>query len=148
MRPNFHPEGQVFDDSKLTRGKGKADKNPPITQLWHLKGRCPEGTVPIRRTKEEDILRSSSVELFGKKNNKSIPQPPKSADLDLISQIGHEVLVCLCIYIYPYINDFGERTLAIFFFSSSSNGCLQLILSFYVFSLLLFGVLLACNSIC
>lgn len=147
MRPNFHPEGQVFDDSKLTRRKGKADKNPPITQLWHLKGRCPEGTVPIRRTKEEDILRSSSVELFGKKNNKSIPQPPKSADLDLISQIGHEVLVCLCIYIYPYINDFGERTLAIFFFSSS-NGCLQLILSLCVFSLLLFGVLLACNSIC
>lgn len=108
MRPNFHPEGQVFDDSKLTRGKGKADKNPPITQLWHLKGRCPEGTVPIRRTKEEDILRSSSVELFGKKNNKSIPQPPKSADLDLISQIGHEVLInlrpCVSMYIYIYIS--------------------------------------------
>jgi len=28
---------------------------------------CPEGTVPIRRTKEEDILRANSVSSFGKK---------------------------------------------------------------------------------
>ncbi|WOK99894.1 hypothetical protein Cni_G08606 [Canna indica] len=37
-------------------------------QLWTISGEtCPEGTVAIRRTKEEDILRAPSVERFGKK---------------------------------------------------------------------------------
>ncbi|XP_065004308.1 protein neprosin isoform X1 [Musa acuminata AAA Group] len=37
-------------------------------QLWRTSGgTCPEGTVPIRRTKEEDILRASSVRRFGRK---------------------------------------------------------------------------------
>ena len=37
-----------------------------ITQLWHLNGRCPEETIPIRRTKEEDLLRASSVANYGR----------------------------------------------------------------------------------
>ncbi|CAI9775368.1 unnamed protein product [Fraxinus pennsylvanica] len=37
-------------------------------QLWSLSGEsCPEGTVPIRRTSEQDILRASSLSRFGKK---------------------------------------------------------------------------------
>ncbi|RZR94426.1 hypothetical protein BHM03_00023112, partial [Ensete ventricosum] len=37
-------------------------------QLWRVSGEsCPGGTVPIRRTKEEDILRASSVKRFGRK---------------------------------------------------------------------------------
>lgn len=37
-------------------------------QLWSLSGEsCPEGTVPIRRTTEHDILRASSVRRFGRK---------------------------------------------------------------------------------
>ncbi|WOK99936.1 hypothetical protein Cni_G08648 [Canna indica] len=37
-------------------------------QLWASAGEsCPEGTVPIRRTKEDDILRASSLRRFGKK---------------------------------------------------------------------------------
>lgn len=88
MRPNYHPEGPVFYDSKIS-SKEKGNKKP-ITQLWHLNGKCPEGTVPIRRTKEEDILRASSVESFGKKNQKTIPKP-NSVEIDFASQTGHEV---------------------------------------------------------
>ncbi|GAB2280496.1 hypothetical protein Dimus_015123 [Dionaea muscipula] len=37
-------------------------------QLWHLSGEaCPEGTIPIRRTREEDMLRASSIRRFGRK---------------------------------------------------------------------------------
>ncbi|VFQ87705.1 unnamed protein product [Cuscuta campestris] len=37
-------------------------------QLWRMSGEwCPDGTVPIRRTSEEDILRASSVRRFGRK---------------------------------------------------------------------------------
>ncbi|KAF5801884.1 putative neprosin [Helianthus annuus] len=37
-------------------------------QLWSLSGEyCPEGTIPIRRTTEQDILRASSIKRFGRK---------------------------------------------------------------------------------
>nr|DAD42085.1 TPA_asm: hypothetical protein HUJ06_000315 [Nelumbo nucifera] len=87
LRPNFHPEG-LYDESKVsTRPK---DRPRTITQLWHLNGRCPEGTIPIRRTKKEDILRASSVKRFGKKKHRTIPKPT-SADPDLINESGHQV---------------------------------------------------------
>ncbi|XP_031287706.1 uncharacterized protein LOC116146455 [Pistacia vera] len=37
-------------------------------QLWTISGEsCPEGTVPIRRTTEKDVLRASSIKRFGRK---------------------------------------------------------------------------------
>ncbi|CAK9158616.1 unnamed protein product, partial [Ilex paraguariensis] len=88
MRPNYHPEG-LLDDNKVSNSKSQNDGSKPIAQLWNLNGRCPEGTIPIRRTKREDILRASSVESFGKKKNSSVPKP-KSAGPDFISQYGHQ----------------------------------------------------------
>ncbi|XP_004509631.1 protein neprosin-like [Cicer arietinum] len=46
------------------------DNSSDIFQLWSLSGEsCPEGTIPIRRTLEEDILRAGSISKFGKKLN-------------------------------------------------------------------------------
>jgi hypothetical protein len=88
VRPNFHPEGKFFGESKVS------SKSKPITQLWHKNGRCSEGTIPIRRTKKDDILRASSVQNFGKKKHKSTPQPKPAKPLpDIFSaQSGHQVL--------------------------------------------------------
>ncbi|XP_057421053.1 uncharacterized protein LOC130715070 [Lotus japonicus] len=42
-------------------------------QLWRLSGEtCPEGTIPIRRTTEQDMLRASSVNGFGRKFVRSV----------------------------------------------------------------------------
>nr|XP_016451034.1 PREDICTED: uncharacterized protein LOC107775772 [Nicotiana tabacum] len=42
-------------------------------QLWRLSGEtCPEGTIPVRRTKEQDILRASSIRRFGRKIRRPI----------------------------------------------------------------------------
>ncbi|KAL0436752.1 UNVERIFIED_CONTAM: hypothetical protein Sradi_0383100 [Sesamum radiatum] len=82
MRPSYHPEG-LFDENKIS-AKPKERTNP-ITQLWHMNGKCPEDTIPIRRTKKEDVLRASSVKRYGKKKHRSIPKP-RSADPDLINQ--------------------------------------------------------------
>ncbi|KAK3020158.1 hypothetical protein RJ639_003056 [Escallonia herrerae] len=87
MRPNYHPEG-LYDENQVSKLKSD-EGSKPLTQLWHLSGRCPEGTIPIRRTKKEDVLRASSVKNYGKKKNTAIPQP-KSADPDLINQSGHQ----------------------------------------------------------
>ncbi|KAJ8563108.1 hypothetical protein K7X08_031560 [Anisodus acutangulus] len=42
-------------------------------QLWRLSGEtCPEGTIPIRRTREQDILRANSLQTFGRKIQRPI----------------------------------------------------------------------------
>ncbi|TVU11234.1 hypothetical protein EJB05_44807 [Eragrostis curvula] len=39
-----------------------------VMQAWHATGEeCPEGTVPIRRTTEKDLLRASSLRRYGRK---------------------------------------------------------------------------------
>ncbi|XWS41248.1 hypothetical protein CRYUN_Cryun17cG0065200 [Craigia yunnanensis] len=87
MTPNFHPEG-VFAQNKVS-SKMKQGSSRTITQLWHMNGKCPEGTIAVRRTNKDDMLRASSIKAFGKKKHKTIPQP-RSADPDLISQSGHQ----------------------------------------------------------
>lgn len=86
-RPGYHPEG-LYDENKVSAENKETVK--PITQLWHMNGQCPEETIPIRRTKKDDVLRASSVKRYGKKKRTSIPQP-RSADPDLINQSGHQV---------------------------------------------------------
>ncbi|CAH2053810.1 unnamed protein product, partial [Thlaspi arvense] len=86
MKPNYHPEG-LFDDNKVS-AKPK-EKETHIPQLWHRYGKCSEGTIPMRRTKEDDVLRASSVKRYGKKKHRTVPIP-KSAEPDLINQNGHQ----------------------------------------------------------
>ncbi|KAG6532012.1 hypothetical protein ZIOFF_005850 [Zingiber officinale] len=83
-RPNFHPEG-LFDDDKVASQK----KTPSGVQLWHQNGRCPEDTVPIRRTSRADVLRASSIKRYGRKKHKSIPNP-LSVEPDLLNENGHQ----------------------------------------------------------
>ncbi|GMN41518.1 hypothetical protein TIFTF001_010740 [Ficus carica] len=48
-------------------------------QLWRLSGEsCPEGTVPIRRTTEKDMLRASSVRRFGRKTRRRVRRDSSS----------------------------------------------------------------------
>ncbi|GER50689.1 hypothetical protein STAS_28010 [Striga asiatica] len=86
-RPSYHPEG-LFDLNEMSA----VHKERPntITQLWHMNGRCPDNTVPIRRTKKEDVLRASSVKSYGKKKHKSSFLKPRSVEPDFTTQTGHQ----------------------------------------------------------
>ncbi|KAM3280334.1 hypothetical protein ACQJBY_047237 [Aegilops geniculata] len=64
MCPSYNPKGMPHH-SNITPHL--------ITQAWHQNGKCPEHTIPIRRTKEEHVLRASSVRRFGTKMPRSIP---------------------------------------------------------------------------
>lgn len=68
-RPNGHkPGGMVTEDF----------------QSWSMSGEsCPEGTIPIRRTTEKDMLRASSVRRFGRKRIRRFRRDTNSN--------GHEV---------------------------------------------------------
>ncbi|CAH9085480.1 unnamed protein product [Cuscuta epithymum] len=91
MMPNYHPES-LFMDGKVLMNRTKSKKRPrPIAQLWHLNGRCPKGTIPIRRTKEDDILRATSIESYGKKKLKSSVPIPGSFNPNVgTTSTGHE----------------------------------------------------------
>ncbi|KAG2611142.1 hypothetical protein PVAP13_4KG125300, partial [Panicum virgatum] len=64
MRPSYHP-GDLYDSSSITPH--------PITQTWQQSGKCPDNTIPIRRTKEGDFMSASSIRRHGKKRPLSIP---------------------------------------------------------------------------
>lgn len=90
MRPAYHPEG-LYDESKVA----SQQQTQTITQMWHRNGKCPEDTIPIRRTKKEDVLRASSVRRYGKKRHRSTPNP-MSVDPDMLNESGHQVIHLQC----------------------------------------------------
>ncbi|XP_076960512.1 protein neprosin-like [Bidens hawaiensis] len=76
LQPAFdHPKlkGQKLLEPPLERPKGhkscnSSDENIHTFQLWTQSNEsCPEGTVPIRRTTQTDVLRASSLKRFGRK---------------------------------------------------------------------------------
>lgn len=87
-RPSGHnPTGMVTEDF----------------QLWSMSGEsCPEGTVPIRRTTEQDMLRASSFRRFGRKLRRHVRRDTNSN--------GHEVRV---------LKRTKQNTAEISFFSNS-----------------------------
>nr|XP_043610864.1 uncharacterized protein LOC122582524 [Erigeron canadensis] len=95
-RPNYRPNWINDDNIKVSsikdpsKHESLSEKQETITQLWQLNGKCSKGTIPIRRTKKEDILRASSVKRYGKKSSFSTVAQPSSIDPDIINQNGHQ----------------------------------------------------------
>ncbi|CAA3011026.1 uncharacterized protein LOC111385019 [Olea europaea var. sylvestris] len=88
VRSHLQP---AFDHPKL---KGQKPLEPPERpkahdsinstefQLWaeYSGGFCPEGTVPIRRTTEKDVLRASSIRRFGRRIRRGVRRDTMSSD--------------------------------------------------------------------
>ncbi|XP_071686487.1 protein neprosin-like isoform X2 [Rutidosis leptorrhynchoides] len=78
LQPAFdHPKlkGQKPLEGPSERPKGHNSSNNEIyetVQLWAELGYCPEGTIPIRRTTEKDVLRASSLRRFGRKIKRGV----------------------------------------------------------------------------
>ncbi|KAG6404688.1 hypothetical protein SASPL_136941 [Salvia splendens] len=64
--------------------------------MWHQKGQlCPKGTVPVRRSSMQDVLRAKSLYNFGKKSAQFLPLAATTtgggAAVPNIAGNGHEV---------------------------------------------------------
>ncbi|CAN6460630.1 unnamed protein product [Victoria cruziana] len=61
-------------------------------QTWHRTGHCPPGTVPIRRSSVNDVLRAKSIFRYGKKMMiRPLNQQSRSIEApDVVSGNGHE----------------------------------------------------------
>ncbi|KAI3694187.1 hypothetical protein L1987_77148 [Smallanthus sonchifolius] len=72
-----------LDPPERPYGYHQAGMESENYQLWSLSGEsCPEGTIPIRRTTEQDILRANSIKRFGRKIVKPVRRDSSSG--------GHE----------------------------------------------------------
>ncbi|CAN6713832.1 unnamed protein product [Malus baccata var. baccata] len=77
LQPAFdHPElkgKKPLEEPDRPKNHNSTDKVGESYQLWTDSGEsCPQGTVPIRRTGEKDILRASSIRRFGRKPRRHV----------------------------------------------------------------------------
>ncbi|KAK9278928.1 hypothetical protein L1049_028509 [Liquidambar formosana] len=85
LQPAFdHPQlrGQKpLDPPERPKGHDSMDTVTESFQPWTSSGvSCPEGTIPIRRTTEKDILRASSMKRFGRKLKKNVRRDSTSSN--------------------------------------------------------------------
>ncbi|ESQ51595.1 hypothetical protein EUTSA_v10017627mg [Eutrema salsugineum] len=75
MRPSSYLERWNNESSNM-------EKKSMVNQMWTRNGHCPKNSIPIRRTKKEDILRAGSIERYFKKYPNNIPRhnPANSYD--------------------------------------------------------------------
>ncbi|KAG5059242.1 uncharacterized protein LOC114409661 [Glycine soja] len=67
-----------LDPPERPKGHNQMDMSENF-QLWTMSGEsCPEGTIPIRRTTEQDMLRASSVSRFGRKIRRRVRRDTNS----------------------------------------------------------------------
>lgn len=72
LQPAFdHPllKGQKpLEPPERPKHNDSIDSSTEVIQAWmNTSESCPEGTIPIRKTTEQDVLRASSVRRFGRK---------------------------------------------------------------------------------
>ncbi|ESQ30913.1 hypothetical protein EUTSA_v10012162mg [Eutrema salsugineum] len=74
LRPSSYPNGWNGESSTTK-------KQSIVTQLWTINGKCSKNSIPIRRTKIEDILQAKSIKGYGKKD----PNFSRSKPVDSIN---------------------------------------------------------------
>ncbi|KAL8262496.1 hypothetical protein R6Q59_023845 [Mikania micrantha] len=94
MRPSYYPDWIKDENINMNSSKETSLTSPPkkhksITQLWHSNGKCPKGTIPIRRTNKEDMLRASSLKSYWRNNSVSRQSSIDSEFVDVTK--NHEV---------------------------------------------------------
>ncbi|ERM98017.1 uncharacterized protein LOC18426005 [Amborella trichopoda] len=81
---HMFPERPRFNGS---RNSSWSEEMKGAWQTWHKSGHCPKGTIPIRRTSVDDVLRAKSLFHFGKKTR---PYRFREEPPDVVSSNGHE----------------------------------------------------------
>ncbi|PON45978.1 hypothetical protein PanWU01x14_254860 [Parasponia andersonii] len=90
-------ENEVGSSSDEKRNRNNEDDDKVLVkgalfQMWYTnRTRCPKGTVPIRRSTTNDVLRAKSLFDFGKKQRKiNSPLHRRKDAPDVVSSNGHE----------------------------------------------------------
>lgn len=92
------PRRPRFEGERSPRNYSASDASRRAWQTWHHFGHCPKGTVPIRGSSVDDVLRAKSLFHFGKKKVGVRPLARRPDAPDVVSGNGHEVCVCLSVF--------------------------------------------------
>ncbi|XP_065007033.1 protein neprosin-like isoform X1 [Musa acuminata AAA Group] len=84
------PQRPRFKGDRTPINYNASDATRRAWQAWHHVGHCPKGTVPIRRSSVDDVLRAKSLFHFGKKHLGGVPLARKVDAPDVASGNGHE----------------------------------------------------------
>uniref|UniRef100_A0A5B7BQ67 Neprosin PEP catalytic domain-containing protein n=1 Tax=Davidia involucrata TaxID=16924 RepID=A0A5B7BQ67_DAVIN len=89
--PPERPKMRMIMKEDVVRDNNSSEGLRSAWQTWHQNGqRCPKGTVPIRRSTPNDVLRAKSLYDFGKKQSRSMPLARRTNAPDVVSGNGHE----------------------------------------------------------
>ncbi|XP_058774332.1 protein neprosin-like [Vicia villosa] len=117
-----HPllKGQKpMDLPKSLREKNQSG-NMSDFQLWNLFGEsCPEGTIPVRRVTEQDMLRAYSINSFGKKLADPVPHDHAVAIVSQDEYFGAQATFNVW---SPYVEVQSEFSLSQMWVSSGTDG--------------------------
>ncbi|KAL0341454.1 UNVERIFIED_CONTAM: hypothetical protein Scaly_1808000 [Sesamum calycinum] len=85
LQPAFdHPQlkGQKpLEPPERPKGHDSVESIVETLQSWTDAGEsCPEGTIPIRRTTEKDVLRANTIRRFGRKIRRGVRRDTMSSD--------------------------------------------------------------------
>uniref|UniRef100_A0A0D9VAW0 Neprosin PEP catalytic domain-containing protein n=1 Tax=Leersia perrieri TaxID=77586 RepID=A0A0D9VAW0_9ORYZ len=130
MRPSMEPSGLYGEAAH------------PITQTWNQNGEeCPDNSIPIRRIKEEDVMRATSVATFSKKTHGSphldhLKGPTDNHHYGVASATGDANYygTKVTINVYPTIYGDGRTRLFIYWTRDAYNrtGCYNLACSGFI----------------
>ncbi|KAL5063402.1 hypothetical protein RYX36_025139 [Vicia faba] len=89
-------------------------------QLWSLSGEsCPEGTIPVRRVTEQDMLRAYSIDSFGRKIANDVPHDHAVAIVSGDKYFGAEATFSVW---NPHLEVQNEFSLSQMWVSSGTDG--------------------------
>ncbi|KAI3826891.1 hypothetical protein L1987_00951 [Smallanthus sonchifolius] len=139
-RPNYYPNWVKDYNIKSNASKVEpltSSSSEAITQLWHSNGKCPKGTIPVIKTKKEDVLRADSVKSYGKRS--FLVAQPGSIDPELTDvRNHHEYAIAITEGLYygakatfnlwnPMVQENNEFSLGQLWISRGSNSNLNTI---------------------
>lgn len=77
MQPSFIP-------STETPNGERENSRPVVSQLWKKRGSCPKGTIPIRRVRRRELLRTN-----GRKSPEHLKGTDKTATQDRFMHLNN-----------------------------------------------------------
>ncbi|CAI9109245.1 OLC1v1009030C1 [Oldenlandia corymbosa var. corymbosa] len=122
--PSFYPQG-IFPDG--------GDSTNQITQLWQLKGSCPEGTIPIRRTKtDQEVInkyakkRPPGSSSYRSSSSTNVTEGHEHVGAHVHDHYYHGAKASINVW-QPYVQNDGEFSLAQIWVLRGSNSNLNTI---------------------
>lgn len=95
MAPSYDPtmEETTINTNTFKKKKQGSSMSLP-SQLWQKNGSCPKGTIPIRRFQEKEMLKSNSIEDYGRKKPSFYPPVTEiNQENSYFKQINHSVYI-------------------------------------------------------